>query len=413
MLARPRVSPLWWAVTVCACATSPARSTDLLPDAVDPQDTAPSTVASDDTDGGVAPGADSDLATDTDGATAPLDTDPAPDADAASDSDVVMDSDTPSDTDTDVGAVADTADTADTGWVPSITLHVADLLPGDLVITEIMYSPAVCDWKYGEWLEVYNATDHDVDLDGLRVGAGYVGGTFTWTTVSVRPAHYWIVGPRSYTLITPMAPTGCRSPGAAPDWFMAADLLRGGEDLWLASPTVTIDAAYRPNGAYAVYGSSLQFQPSLTPPTAVANDDRGGWCVGGPDFHQSTSTTPDMGTPALPNDCTEDLTSSGGCRERGPGPFQCGRPLPAFEGSCVLDGVTYDIDQSTGPFGGNTNYYDPSGCLVTFESGSDTNEFCFGASFSLSGGPDMSACVLTAPLPTWDSGTWWDTGAVP
>ncbi len=47
---------------------------------------------------------------------------------------------------------------------------VGGLATGDLVITEIMYDPDAVDDNNGEWFEVYNATAHIVNLEGL-VGA--------------------------------------------------------------------------------------------------------------------------------------------------------------------------------------------------------------------------------------------------
>lgn len=39
--------------------------------------------------------------------------------------------------------------------------------PGDLVINEIMANPDLASDTYAEWLELYNATDHAIDLQGL------------------------------------------------------------------------------------------------------------------------------------------------------------------------------------------------------------------------------------------------------
>src|SRR5690606_33697139 len=44
-----------------------------------------------------------------------------------------------------------------------------NLLPGDLVITEIMNNPAVVSDTAGEWFEVYNATFSPIDLQGLVI----------------------------------------------------------------------------------------------------------------------------------------------------------------------------------------------------------------------------------------------------
>ena len=50
------------------------------------------------------------------------------------------------------------------------------LLPGDLVITEIMANPAGED-KGAEWFEIYNATDTDIGLNGAELVASREDGT--------------------------------------------------------------------------------------------------------------------------------------------------------------------------------------------------------------------------------------------
>ena len=59
------------------------------------------------------------------------------------------------------------------------TARAEPLLPGDVLITEIMADPVVADAD-GEWFELYNATDRALDLAGLAVegdgDAGFVLG---------------------------------------------------------------------------------------------------------------------------------------------------------------------------------------------------------------------------------------------
>lgn len=59
------------------------------------------------------------------------------------------------------------------GYMPPAnpTVGVDDLMPGDLVITEIMYDPNKnnCTEPGCEWIEIYNATNFQVDLEGLRI----------------------------------------------------------------------------------------------------------------------------------------------------------------------------------------------------------------------------------------------------
>ena len=45
--------------------------------------------------------------------------------------------------------------------------RTAEMVPGDLVITEIMVNPAVVDDTLGEWFEIKNATNLAFNLAGL------------------------------------------------------------------------------------------------------------------------------------------------------------------------------------------------------------------------------------------------------
>ncbi|MCA9661229.1 MAG: lamin tail domain-containing protein [Myxococcales bacterium] len=56
------------------------------------------------------------------------------------------------------------------GYMPPemIGLSVDDLVAGDLIVTEIMNDPT-CANDDCEWIEVYNNTDQDVNLNGLRI----------------------------------------------------------------------------------------------------------------------------------------------------------------------------------------------------------------------------------------------------
>ena len=45
----------------------------------------------------------------------------------------------------------------------------AAILPGDLLITEVMANPAAVSDTAGEWFEVFNNSHSDIDLDGLVI----------------------------------------------------------------------------------------------------------------------------------------------------------------------------------------------------------------------------------------------------
>lgn len=49
------------------------------------------------------------------------------------------------------------------------TLSVADVAPNSLVVTEYLANPDGISDADGEYFEIYNTTNHDIDLDGLAV----------------------------------------------------------------------------------------------------------------------------------------------------------------------------------------------------------------------------------------------------
>ena len=52
---------------------------------------------------------------------------------------------------------------------PSVTIKLSDVKDGDILITEIMHDPVKIDDFRGEWIEIYNNSDQDIDLQGLIV----------------------------------------------------------------------------------------------------------------------------------------------------------------------------------------------------------------------------------------------------
>ena len=61
-----------------------------------------------------------------------------------------------------------------------------------LVITEIMYDPAVVADDQGEWIELYNAGTASVDLDGYTVGDA-VGFSVTLNAVDLAPGEFYML----------------------------------------------------------------------------------------------------------------------------------------------------------------------------------------------------------------------------
>ncbi|MEM9990682.1 MAG: lamin tail domain-containing protein [Bacteroidota bacterium] len=72
-----------------------------------------------------------------------------------------------------------------------------NVMPGQLVITEIMYNPASSE-PAGEWFEVYNPTGAPIDMNGLEICEN--GGTHTISSSVVVPAMgYAVLGSNANT----------------------------------------------------------------------------------------------------------------------------------------------------------------------------------------------------------------------
>ncbi len=165
-----------------------------------------------------------------------------------------------------------------------------------LVINEIMVNPAAVPDEQGEWIEVYNPTDHDIDLTGwtLSTASGH-----RHTISSEKPlivhGHGFLVLGRN---------TDVASNGGVPVAYayQGLTLRNGGDALILLDPQGReIDrVAYGAEaGLPAPEGTSLE----LIDPT-LDNGAAENWCA---------ATTPlrggDRGTPAQANDCLAAVAS--------------------------------------------------------------------------------------------------------
>lgn len=170
---------------------------------------------------------------------------------------------------------------------PETPSSVDDLLPGDLVVTEIMANPATCSDANGEWIEIYVAAEVPVDLDGLTLRdeaqtLGTVAGPLL-----VQPGAYVVLA--AGTAESWCGPQADGFYGATPKWNNG-----GGDAVTLLDRTGRpIDLAPRYPTALAASGTSARLDDDA--PDAETNDDPARW---------GRSTTPfgsEYGTPGAPN----------------------------------------------------------------------------------------------------------------
>jgi hypothetical protein len=250
------------------------------------------------------------------------------DTDADADSDTDTDTDTDSDTDTDTDTDSDTAppvdadgdgfnddvdcdDSNDTvypgatevlddgidqdcdGSDASAFLRVADMVAGDLVITEYMANPAAVSDTDGEWFEVWNVSGQDANLDGLVVSDR---GTDSFTVSGAL-----LVGAGEAVVFGAEGDTALNG-GVAVDYVWPSYTLGNDDDeIVLSNGRTEIDVvAYGTSGWVDPNGASASLDPSYT--NATDNDDAAFWCES-----SSTFGAGDAGTPGTVNDTCSDV----------------------------------------------------------------------------------------------------------
>lgn len=181
------------------------------------------------------------------------------------------------------------ADLEDYVAPPTAEFGVDDLLPGDLVVTEVMINPT-CAQDSCEWIEVYNATGVEIDLEGLRIqDDGMNEGTVT--TSLVVPADGYVVIASHDLAEWPYA--------FAADAFFGNEPALGnsGDAVFLLNASDTLDetAAW---GGGAVSGRAWRLDPTLI--DAASNDLLGSWCYSNTPLVDG-NVMGEFGTPAAAN----------------------------------------------------------------------------------------------------------------
>ena len=188
---------------------------------------------------------------------------------------------------------------------------VDSLSVGDLVITEVMQNPCTFDLNanngsggcsvnddVGEWFEVYNNTNMEIDLDGLMVTdeAGSNQDSFTVSGQLLIPAGGYIVfGISADTTL---------NGGVTVDYeYTDMSLGNGSDELMLHNATDVLDSIEWDNGSTFPdpTGASMSLDPSYS--NATDNDDGANWCEGVSSIAVTIGTVnSDLGTPGMAND---------------------------------------------------------------------------------------------------------------
>jgi hypothetical protein len=178
------------------------------------------------------------------------------------------------------------------------------VLPGDLVITEVMADPEGADDGL-EWFEIHNASGTAIDLEGFELVYSRTDGTGRKThaigrSLIIEPGEYLVVGGVLDEIAT-------ESDADHLDYGYGGDLgdfVGSGGYLAVVIGEDPIDEMLY---AEATSGASRAFDGTFSP-DAAANDDPSRWCDSrtefeGPDFRATPGTANDLCTQG---DCLEN-----------------------------------------------------------------------------------------------------------
>jgi hypothetical protein len=183
------------------------------------------------------------------------------------------------------------------------------ILAGDLVITEVFADFAAPAGGAGtdegkEWFEIYNATDHPLELKGLTIVHSRPDGSkaqqHKMSDVTVAPGQFYTLGNSASDLLPPYVDYGY---SASLGDFYNSD----GGKLALKCGDSEIDSAVYDS---VKTGHSRELSSAM-PPDYTFNDDLVNWCQGNDTEFESGN----FGTPGSDNDCTPLVM--GACSDNG------------------------------------------------------------------------------------------------
>ncbi len=162
---------------------------------------------------------------------------------------------------------------------------------GELLITEIMYDPTAQTDAVGEWVEIYNNSNHALNLKNLVIRKNDTESHIITDSISLLPGSYWVlaraesaVAGNKYIYGTDIT---LNNTGAV---LSVSNFGTNGTD-----GTVICSVNYGAEGFPTASGASISLDPGSLNATAVATGTA--WCVS-----SSLFDTGDMGTPGVVND---------------------------------------------------------------------------------------------------------------
>ena len=166
---------------------------------------------------------------------------------------------------------------------------------GDLVISEIMNNPTAVSDSYGEWFEVYNASDRDITLNGIKIVSGS-------DSHVVDPGDEVLTVPAGERFVFGVSDEVGKNGGVDVGYdYDGITLGNESDDLSIVVGSVTVDEVAWDNGSSFPdpEGATMTLDPGFV--TATYNDSGTYWC----EATERWSTTSDDGSPGAENElCT-------------------------------------------------------------------------------------------------------------
>ncbi len=182
--------------------------------------------------------------------------------------------------------------------VQNASQTLADLDPGDLVITEIMLDPGAVPDADGQWFEITNATAQDANLDGLVISDGVFNFTVTGT----------LYLPENGRVVIASNADNATNGGVDVDLEWPAGFsmaLTWGEVILIRPGTGILDTVGWDGGATFPLGEGASMSLGRALSDATSNDVGANWCPGRAPYGDG-----DLGTPGADNEyCLFELPS--------------------------------------------------------------------------------------------------------
>ena len=165
--------------------------------------------------------------------------------------------------------------------------------PGELVLTELMIDAAAVSDEHGEWVELYNASDRSISLDGLVLGDDNVDAWPLDGGVSVAAGDYAVLC--ADTASGANGGVSCDGSFHYNTWGEGFALANAGDEVKLSLDDGTVIDRMTYSDGQVSPGVALGVDPDKV--DAAANDAAGAWCL-----QDSPLSGGDQGTPGRVND---------------------------------------------------------------------------------------------------------------